>query len=109
MRLRQFVNGFSVGILMLLFAVNVQAQQFDGVNYKGAFGSTNWAHGWTALDSYGVLAPATEGSNVVEVTDSDISAGSNVYWTADNIYILNGRVFVDEGAVREYRRAKHRK
>ena len=33
-----------------------------------------------------------------EVTDADISSGSNVTWTADNTYVLAGLVFVDEGA-----------
>jgi len=28
---------------------------FENVNYKGAFGSSNWMLGWTALDSYGFL------------------------------------------------------
>ncbi len=35
----------------------------------------------------------------ITVTDTDIPAGATVYWTADNTYILDGRVFVDEGAV----------
>jgi len=75
---------------------------FERVNYKGAFGSTNWAAGWTALAQYGFMKPATEsdvaGASVVPVTDADIPAGANVYWTADNTYQLQGRVFVDDGA-----------
>lgn len=34
----------------------------------------------------------------VRVTDADIPANSNVTWTADNVYILDGMVFVDAGA-----------
>ncbi len=34
----------------------------------------------------------------IQVTDSDIQPGQTVTWTADNVYILNGFVFVDEGA-----------
>ena len=34
----------------------------------------------------------------IEVTDADISSGSNVTWTADNTYVLAGLVFVDDGA-----------
>ena len=34
----------------------------------------------------------------IEVTDTDIAANTNVVWTADNEYILNGLVFVDPGA-----------
>lgn len=32
---------------------------FTQVNYKGAFGNTNWLKGWTALDAYGILADVT--------------------------------------------------
>lgn len=35
---------------------------------------------------------------VIQVTDADIAAGSNVVWTSDNTYMLNGFVFVDDGA-----------
>ena len=28
---------------------------FENVSFKGAFGSYNWAHGWSALSSYGCL------------------------------------------------------
>lgn len=41
---------------------------FDSVNYKGAFGSENWAYGWTALYSYGVLVNDQGG---VTAVDSD--------------------------------------
>ena len=34
----------------------------------------------------------------ITVTDADISAGSNVTWTSGNTYLLDGFVFVDEGA-----------
>ena len=34
----------------------------------------------------------------VNVTDSDIEAGDTVRWTADNVYILDGLVIVEEGA-----------
>ncbi len=34
----------------------------------------------------------------VTVTDTDINAGDKIYWTADNTYILNGFVFVEDGA-----------
>lgn len=36
--------------------------------------------------------------NVVTVTDADIGPGDQVTWTSDNIYVLNGFVFVEEGA-----------
>jgi len=71
---------------------------FESVNYKGAFGGSNWLDGWTALSQYGVLAPAKTPTNDVQVTDDDIMPGQTVYWTADNVYHLNGRVFVENGA-----------
>ncbi len=69
---------------------------FDPVDYKGAFGPNNWAIGWTALDHYGILDNASE---EVTVTDTDISEGDFVVWNSNNTYLLDGRVFVDSGAV----------
>ena len=71
---------------------------YDVVNYKGAFGQTNWLKGWTALDHYGYLAPTKTSSNVIEITDADINAGDKVFWTANNTYVLNGLVYVESGA-----------
>jgi len=82
-------------VLVLLMAAGAFA---DNVNYVGAFGPTNWAKGWTALDSYGILAADKVAGGVVEVTDADIPDGAKVYWTADNTYLLKGRVFVNPGA-----------
>lgn len=36
--------------------------------------------------------------NVVTVTDADIGPGDQVTWTSDNVYVLDGFVFVEEGA-----------
>ena len=44
------------------------------------------------------LMPMTAKAATIEVTDTDIAANTNVVWTADNEYILNGLVFVDPGA-----------
>ena len=72
---------------------------YDHVNYKGAFGTTNWLEGWTAVDHYGYIVetPAPGGPEVV-VTDGDINAGDDVYWTAENTYVLDGLVYVEDGA-----------
>ena len=92
-------------ILVLVTTFTVSSAQttefYDKVNYKGAFGSTNWIKGWTALDHYGYLAPnkSLDQSNTVTVTDADINGGDQIYWTADKTYILDGLVFVEEGAV----------
>jgi len=95
----------SIVLLFLLsvFSVSIFGQNIeflDKVNYKGAFGSSNWLKGWTALDHYNFLAPSTTPSgNIITVTDGDINAGDNVYWTANNTYLLDGQVYVEDGAV----------
>jgi trimeric autotransporter adhesin len=71
---------------------------FTKVDYVGAFGGSNWMKGWTALDQLGYLADSPSGSNVVNVTDSDINAGDKVFWSAGNVYVLQGMVFVEDGA-----------
>ncbi|MCF7740695.1 MAG: T9SS C-terminal target domain-containing protein, partial [Candidatus Marinimicrobia bacterium] len=72
---------------------------FDEVNYKGAFGSSNWMQGWTALDGYNFLKEQPASSTTETITDSDINAGEAVYWTADKTYLLDGLVYVEDGAV----------
>ena len=67
---------------------------FTTVEYAGAFGNTNWMLGWTALAELNFLA----GGEVINVTDADIGPGADVTWTNENIYILDGIVFVDSAA-----------
>ena len=87
-------------IPVLSAAVFAQDSQFlDKMNYKGAFGSSNWLSGWTALDHYGYLVPPKTPTNTVNVTDASINENDVVYWTADNTYILDGPVYVENGAV----------
>lgn len=78
---------------------------FTAVTYQGAFGEVNWASSWTALGSGGYITlegmgvPSEGGTPavgvVVDVTDANIDGDTT--WTADNTYILNGLVFVEEG------------
>ncbi|VAX28429.1 hypothetical protein MNBD_IGNAVI01-2918 [hydrothermal vent metagenome] len=87
-------------ILSAFAVVSAQTSEFyEKVNYKGAFGSTNWLKGWTALDHYSFLAPDKSQGNTIIITDTDINAGDHVYWTADNTYVLDGFVFVEDGAI----------
>ena len=73
---------------------------FEQANYKGAFGGTNWAAGWSALSDYGIFSlPVSAATDIVTVTDDDILPGETVYWSADKIWLLEGRVFVENGAV----------
>ena len=44
------------------------------------------------------LLPTIALAATIDVTSADIPAGTNVEWTADNEYILNGLVFVSEGS-----------
>ncbi len=44
------------------------------------------------------LLPAVASAATMDVTTADIPVGGSVEWTADHEYILNGLVFVSEGA-----------
>ena len=75
---------------------------FSETNYIGAFGRANWLLGWTALDELGYVhteSEEVESRPEIMVTDDDINAADTVRWTADNVYILNGLVIVEEGAM----------
>lgn len=92
----------SAGSPALTGAKLIADDYFDPVPYRGAFGNKdNWASLWTALDQNGhfgdlvIPVPTPE----VVVRDSDINAGESVTWSADNIYLLDGYVFVESGAV----------
>ena len=52
----------------------------------------------TMLAASIALLPIAAQAATVDVSDADIAAGTNVVWTADNEYVLNGLVFVDAGA-----------
>jgi len=95
-------NRWIVVFLLVLKSLSPAIGQnhlFEQVNYKGAFGSSNWMQGWTALDEYGFLTDAATPAAEVTVTDDDIRAGDHVFWTADNIYVLDGLVYAEAGAV----------
>ncbi len=71
---------------------------FSPTNYKGAFGTGLWNKGWTALDQYGYLADDVA-DNVIVIKDKDLVAGETYFWSADNIYLLDGYVFLEEGGI----------
>ncbi|MCB0806558.1 MAG: hypothetical protein KDC05_12230, partial [Bacteroidales bacterium] len=72
---------------------------FTNVDYKGAFGSTNWAAGWTLSSKYmangNYQAPSVP-SETITVTDDGNGTGTTT-WTNDKVYILDGLVFVNNG------------
>ena len=63
---------------------------FTETTYKGAFGASLWIRDWTALDEYGFLPARSE----VVIRDEDLLDG-NYTWTSDNIYLLDGYVFLE--------------
>ncbi|MEO1624470.1 MAG: T9SS type A sorting domain-containing protein [Bacteroidota bacterium] len=68
---------------------------FQEVPFKGAFGATNWLRGWTALDNNGFFADQDE----IVVTDADLQGGQTYTWTNDNIYLLDGFVYLEDEGV----------
>ncbi len=65
---------------------------FEVVNYRGAFGSSNWTQGWANFDPQNTNYPTPN----VTVNGGDIT--SNTTWTSNNVYLLNGWVYVKSGA-----------
>ncbi len=74
---------------------------FVQTSYIGAFGEENWLEGWTFLSEAGILGDKWEGrtSTDIVVTDETIAPGQTYNMTANNTYILDGFVFVEEGSV----------
>jgi len=66
---------------------------FDAVTYQGAFepAGTNWAEGWTLIYGHTGTTASTEA-----VISGAITA--NTTWTKDKVYVLDGFVFVEDGA-----------
>ena len=74
---------------------------FDPVPYRGAFSNRdNWAESWTALGDYGFFGDLVTEAAVEEVTfvDTDINANESVTLTSDKVWLLDGYVFVEDGA-----------
>ncbi len=69
--------------------------------FRGAFGNeVNWADGWTALADKGYFGDLVtpEPTPIITIKDTDIEAGGTLVLDADNEYLLDGNVFVEEGA-----------
>ena len=83
-------------VVLFLALAGIRAQTinnafFDQVLYRGAFGSTDWTMGWANWDPQNTNYPAT----TVTVPGGDISA--NTTWTKNNVYLLDGWVYVVDG------------
>ena len=64
---------------------------FEPVNFVGAFGTYDWTSGWANWDPQNTVYPATN----VTVNAGHIT--TNTTWTSNNVYLLNGWVYVDAG------------
>jgi len=71
---------------------NLNDPFFDQVNFVGAFGTTDWTAGWSNFNPQATAYPATN----VTIPAGDIT--TNTTWTSNNIYLLNGWVYVKAGA-----------
>ncbi|MEZ5357763.1 MAG: hypothetical protein R3F48_02965 [Candidatus Zixiibacteriota bacterium] len=70
---------------------------FDDVDYLGAFDPNGdlWIRGWTALDTYGFVAPTTGPGGTVTVTNADVEGGYTFF--ANTTYEIDGFVFAECG------------
>ncbi len=71
-----------------------QAGFFTPAGFRGAFGSVNWAAGWTALSEEGFSANGGA-LNDVAVTEN---ITTDTTWTSNNAYLLGEPIFVTDGA-----------
>jgi hypothetical protein len=65
---------------------------FTPVDYIGAFGQTDWTAGWANFDPQNTNYPTT----TVTIPNGNIT--TNTTWTKNNVYLLNGWVYVKDGA-----------
>lgn len=85
------------GILMMaanvLFAQpSIDNSFFDKVNFRGAFSTHDWTAGWSNFNPQSTVYPAT----TVTIPAGNIT--TNTTWTKNNVYLLNGWVYVKDGA-----------
>ena len=66
---------------------------YTQVNYKGAFGSTNWAAGWTYISGDKRTFDNTKPTKTI----NDNSLTINTTLSKDTIYIIDGLVFIGNG------------
>lgn len=90
--MKKFLSLFAM--MLLLGVAHAQNPFFQVVDYRGAFApapTTPWTDGWTNWDpqntSYG--APTVTVSTAIT---------SNTTWTSNNVYLIQGLVYVKNGA-----------
>ena len=70
---------------------------FKPAPYRGAFGTVNWASGWSTMSRLGYIPSAGESIPVVaDVTASTTWFSGNTYTLTDVIYVTNGATLTIE-------------
>ena len=82
-----------------LAAVPADDDFFTDVDFRGAFGYSNWATQWTAIDAYGYFGDLDGGFGATTVYVSDDDLDGSTTWTNDKTYILDGFVFLEQGTL----------
>jgi len=82
-------------ISIVKFTVNSQPTIddpfFQKVKFRGAFGNEDWTSGWANWDPQNTEYPAP----TVVISGGEIT--SNTTWTSNNVYLLDGWVYVVDG------------
>ncbi|MEL6274818.1 MAG: T9SS type A sorting domain-containing protein, partial [Bacteroidota bacterium] len=79
-------------------AVEADDDFFQSTTYRGAFSPfTNWALGWTHMDEQGYFGDLDGDGETIVITDADLVGGEEYTWTSDNLYQLDGYVYLEEG------------
>ena len=89
--------------LLVTNGATLQAGAPVSTTFRGAFGSENWAAGWTKFDSASYFSEkvdviATQTVNTTPFGANVDAITANTTWTKDKIYILTDKVFVTNGA-----------
>jgi len=93
-------------VLLLSFSCLFSNAQLKQVSYRGAFAPSPtppWTVGWTNFDPKNTVYPSTTvnpvGGSIIKypATGSGAVITTNTTWTKNNVYILNGLVYVKQG------------
>lgn len=73
---------------------------FEQVNFRGAFGTTNWAAGWSNFTPESTVYPGDPGYTGAPKTRVNVSGDitTNTIWTSNNVYYGTGIMHVRNGA-----------
>lgn len=89
---KQLLYAILVVLASSMMAQSISNPFFQQVNYRGAFGTDDWTKEWSNFDPQNTVYPAA----TVTVEAGNITANTN--WTKNNVYLLNGFVYVKDGA-----------